>query len=194
MKGYFGIGVEGVSKAANVGTVFRTGHAFGASFVFTVRAQYNRREGGHSDTSDTPRSLPTYHFAGLEDFRLPLGCRLVGIEITDDAIALPSFRHPRQAAYILGSEREGLSPEIQSRCDYIVKIPTAFSLNLGVAGALILYDRLISLGRHAPRPVAEGAPTEEVPLPVFGDPIYKRKERIRAGRAAQAKAKLEAKS
>jgi tRNA G18 (ribose-2'-O)-methylase SpoU len=27
MKGYFGIGVEGISKAMNVGTLFRTAHA-----------------------------------------------------------------------------------------------------------------------------------------------------------------------
>ena len=194
MKGYFGIGVEGVSKAVNVGTLFRTAHAFDAAFVFTLRAQYNRREGALSDTSDTPRSVPTYHFADLESFRLPLGCRLVGVEITDDAIELPSFRHPRQAAYILGAEREGLSAELQSRCDYVVKIPTAFSVNLGVAGALIMYDRLLTLGRHASRPVAAGGPTEAVALPVFGDPVYKRKERIRAGRAAQAKARLESKS
>ena len=180
MKGYFGIGVEGVSKAMNVGTLLRTAHAFGASFVFTVRAQYNRREGGHSDTSDTPRSVPTYHFADLSTFRLPLGCRLVGVEIAADAIELPSFRHPRQAAYILGAEREGLSAELQARCDYLVKIPTRFSVNLGVAAALVMYDRLLTLGRHAPRPVAEGAPTEAAPLPVFGDPIYKRKQRARA--------------
>jgi tRNA G18 (ribose-2'-O)-methylase SpoU len=186
MKGYFGIGVEGVSKATNVGTLLRTAHAFGASFVFTVRAQYDRREGIRSDTSDTPLSVPTYHFADLADFRLPLECRLVGVEITDEAIDLPSFRHPRQAAYILGGEREGLSAELQARCDYIVKIPMRFSVNLGVAGSLIMYDRLISLGRHAPRPVAEGAPTEPVALPVFGDPIYKRKQRARA-RAALAK-------
>ena len=126
MKGYFGIGVEGVSKAMNVGTLFRTAHAFGAAFVFTLRAQYNRREGSASDTSDTPRSVPTYNFAGLEAFRLPQGCRLVGVEITDEAIELPSFRHPRQAAYILGAEREGLSRDLQSRCDYVVKIPTRF--------------------------------------------------------------------
>ena len=113
MKGYFGIGVEGVSKAMNVGTLFRTAHAFGAAFVFTLRAQYNRREGALSDTSDTPRSVPTYHFADLESFRLPQGCRLVGVEITDEAIDLPSFRHPRQAAYILGAEREGLSADVQ---------------------------------------------------------------------------------
>ncbi len=180
MKGYFGIGVEGVSKAVNVGTLFRTAHAFGAAFVFTVRAQYNRREGGHSDTSDTPRSVPTYHFADLASFRLPQGCRLVGVEISDQAIELPSFRHPRQAAYVLGAEREGLSGEMQALCDHVVKIPTRFSVNLGVAGALVMYDRLLSLGRHAARPVAEGGPTEPLALPVFGEPIYKRKQRQRA--------------
>lgn len=185
MKGYFGIGVEGVSKAMNVGTLFRTAHAFGASFVFTVRAQYNRREGGHADTSDTPRSVPTYHFADLQTFCLPQGCRLVGVEIAEDAIELPSFRHPRQAAYILGSEREGLSADLQSRCDYVIRIPTRFSVNLGVAGALVMYDRLLSLGRHAPRPVAEGAPTEAAALPVFGEPIYKRKQRKRLRAAAK---------
>lgn len=179
MKGYFGIGVEGVSKAMNVGTLFRTAHAFGASFVFTLRAQYNPREGGHSDTSDTPRSVPTYTFADLEAFRLPQGCRLVGVEITDQAVELPSFRHPRQAAYILGAEREGLSADVQSICDYVVKIPARFSVNLGVAGALIMYDRLLALGRHAPRPVAEGSPTEPVELPVFGEPMYKRRQRLR---------------
>lgn len=185
MKGYFGIGVEGVSKAMNVGTLFRTAHAFGASFVFTVRAQYNRREGGHADTSDTPRSVPTHHFADLKEFRLPQGCRLVGIEITEDAIELPSFRHPRQAAYILGSEREGLSREMQALCDHVVKIPMRFSVNLGVAGALIMYDRLLSLGRHAPRPVAEGGPIEAAPVPVFGEPLYMRKHRKRLRAAAK---------
>ena len=29
-RGYFGIGVEGVSKSANVGALLRTAHAFGA--------------------------------------------------------------------------------------------------------------------------------------------------------------------
>ena len=52
-------------------------------------------------------------------------------------------------------------------------------LLIGVAGALVMYDRVISLGRHAPRPVAEGAPTEAVELPVFGEPMYKRRLRLR---------------
>ena len=38
MRGYFGIGVEGISKSFNVGNLFRSAHAFGASFVFTETA------------------------------------------------------------------------------------------------------------------------------------------------------------
>ncbi|MCW5748499.1 MAG: RNA methyltransferase [Alphaproteobacteria bacterium] len=177
MKGYFGIGVEGVSKAMNVGTLFRTAHAFGASFVFTVNAQYRQRDAGQSDTSDTPATVPTYHFADIRDFRLPQGCRLVGVEITPEAIDLPSFRHPRQAAYLLGAEREGLSVAAQGLCDFVVRIPARFSVNLGIAGAIVMYDRLITLGRFADRPVAAGGPVAPLPAPVFGEPVWKRRRR-----------------
>ena len=68
-----------------------------------------RREGARADTSDTPRSVPTYRFAGLEDFRLPLGCRLVGIEITDEAMRqLPRLRRiPARVDSILGQAAQG---------------------------------------------------------------------------------------
>jgi len=170
MRGYFGIGIEGVSKAMNVGSLFRTAHAFGASFVFTVAAYYARAEGTKADTSDTTSHLPFYAFPDTESMVLPQGCSMVGIEITDTAIELPSFHHPKNAAYILGPERGAISPVLTERCDYIVKIPTKFSINLALAGALVMYDRMISLGRFAPRPVATGAPVEEVPEPVFGEP------------------------
>jgi tRNA G18 (ribose-2'-O)-methylase SpoU len=190
MKGYFGIGVERVSKAMNVGALFRTAHAFGASFVFTVDAQYSRREGTQADTADSTASLPHHDFKNIEALRLPTNCRLIGVEITDEAIELPSFRHPRQAAYVLGSEREGLSREMIELCDFVVRIPTRFSVNLSVAGALVMYDRVISLGRHAPRPVSAGGPTEKPAAPVFGAPIYQRKQRRRAEAAAKAALKL----
>ena len=41
--GTLGIGVEGISKAMNVGSIMRSAHAFGASFVFTVGAIYKGR-------------------------------------------------------------------------------------------------------------------------------------------------------
>ena len=105
MRGYFGVGVEGISKPMNVSAIMRTAHAFGASFVFTIRAVYSRHEGRRSDTSDAPEHLPLHEYDGLDDFTLPRGCDLIGVELTDDAVDLPSFRHPHQAAYVLGPER-----------------------------------------------------------------------------------------
>ncbi|MBO6784300.1 MAG: TrmH family RNA methyltransferase, partial [Alphaproteobacteria bacterium] len=78
MRGYFGVGVEGISKPMNVGAIMRTAHAFGASFVFTIDAAYSKREGGRSDTSDAPEHLPLHEYPSLEDFALPRGCELVG--------------------------------------------------------------------------------------------------------------------
>ena len=81
---------------------------------------------------------------------------LVGVELLDDAIELPSFRHPLNAAYVLGPERAGLSPALLARCRHVVRMPTRFALNLAVAGALVLYDRLLQHGRFAERPVGSG--------------------------------------
>ena len=72
MRGYFAIGIEGVSKPMNVGSLFRTAHAFGASFVFTVAADYSRVHCAKSDTSDTPGHLPFYGFPDVSSMILPV--------------------------------------------------------------------------------------------------------------------------
>lgn len=168
MRGYFGIGVEGVSKAYNVGNLFRSAHAFGANFVFTVNAQYDPMKGNKSDTSNALGQMPFYAFPDTNSMMLPQGCQLVGVELVEDSIELPSFRHPVQAAYILGPEGGSLSPQMIERCDFTVKIPTKFCLNVGIAGVVAMYDRLISKGRFAPRPVRAGGPTEALPEHVHG--------------------------
>jgi len=175
MRGYFAIGVEGVSKAMNVGSLFRTAHAFGAGFVFTVGATYPRREGAKADTSDAPGHVPFYSFPDVGSLVLPRGCKLVGVELLGDAHELPSFRHPAQAAYVLGPERGSLSDDLVRRCDHVVKIPTRFALNLGIAGAIVMYDRLVTLGRFPRRPERPGGPTEPLPDHVFGDPKIRKK-------------------
>lgn len=158
MRGYFGIGVEQISKSGNVGAVLRTAHAFGASFVFTVNAGLDPRELRMVDTSDAVTHLPLYVFDTVEALRLPEDCTLVGVELLDEAIELPSFRHPLRAAYVLGRERGNLSDEMLARCAHTVKIPTRFCLNVGLAAALVMYDRMICLGRFAERPVRVGGP------------------------------------
>ncbi len=178
MRGYFGIGVEGVSKAMNAGNLYRSANAFGASFMFTVAAVYTADD-ATSDTSDASGQLPFYRFETVETLLLPEGCALVGVEVHDDAVELPSFRHPRRAAYVLGMERMGLTDDMISCCDHLIRIPTRFSLNLASAGVVVMYDRLISLQRFGARPLVPGGPVEPLPEHVFGDPVWKRKQRRR---------------
>jgi hypothetical protein len=92
----------------------------------------------------------------------------------DGAIDLPSFRHPLNAAYVLGPERAGLSAVLLQRCDHVVRIPTRFALNLAVAGALVLYDRLLQHGRFADRPVGSGGPLEGLPATGHGAPRFRK--------------------
>ena len=118
MRGYFGIGVEGISKPMNLGNLLRSAHAFGASFFFTIDPAFNARETKRSDTSDAAKHLPLYCYDDVSALSLPRGCRLVGVELLDEAEALPSFRHPSAAAYVLGPERGSLSPALTQRCDH----------------------------------------------------------------------------
>ena len=174
-RGYFGIGVEGVSKSANVGALLRTAHAFDAAFCFTVGAGWDAREGRLADTADTPGHVPLWRFSAIEELNLPQGCVLVGVELLDSATDLPSFRHPLNAAYVLGPERSGLSPAMLARCRHVVRVPTRFSLNLSVAGALVLYDRLLQHGRFAERAVSSvGQPGAAPVRSGHGAPRFRR--------------------
>ncbi|MBK5912146.1 rRNA methyltransferase [Rhodothalassium salexigens] len=211
MRGYFAIGIDGVSKAGNMGNLIRTAHGFGAAFAFAIRPDYkppqaapipaNRanaddheaagaRAGRNplpadqakrfADTSRVADTVPYYEYDGLDALVLPRGCRLVGVEITDDAVAMPSFHHPPKAAYILGSERVDLSPALLARCDHVIKIPTQFSLNVATAGAIVMYDRLIAHGRFAERPLMPGGPAEPLPAHVHGRPKQRKQKRGQA--------------
>ena len=155
MRGYFGIGSEGLSKAHNLGVILRTAHAFGASFAFTIGSDADRLEARRTDTSGSETHLPYYAWDDFGSAQWPQGCVLVGVELTDDAVDLPSFRHPLNAAYVLGPEKGSLSPPVQDACAHIVKIPTAFCVNVGLAAAITLYDRSILFGGHAPRPLVQ---------------------------------------
>jgi tRNA G18 (ribose-2'-O)-methylase SpoU len=174
LRGYFAIGAERISKPLNLGNLMRSAHAFGASFVFTVAAHKTiaaaRPAMTKADTSRTPEHVPYYAWADLDEMVLPRGCELVGIELTEDARDLPSFRHPLRAAYVLGAERGSLTPAMIERCDHVVRIPTAFCINVAIAGAIVMYDRVRMLGHFAPPPVSPGGTVEPLPVHVHGVP------------------------
>src|SRR5262245_47956723 len=110
MRGYFGIGVEGISKEYNLGNLVRSAHAFGASFFFTVNADADMRKVRASDTAGSFDHVPYHAYESVAKMELPKDCVLVGVEFVDDSVELPSFRHPVRAAYVLGPEMGNLSP------------------------------------------------------------------------------------
>ncbi len=92
-------------------------------------------------------------------------------------IELPSFRHPRCAAYVAGPERGELSPELVKRCEFVIKIPTKFCINVATAGVIVMDDRLVSMGRFPARPVTSRGPIEPLPPHVRGAPVVRKKRR-----------------
>jgi tRNA G18 (ribose-2'-O)-methylase SpoU len=174
MRGYFGIGVEGISKPMNVGNLLRSAHSFGASFFFTIDPEVDVREMQRSDTSGAFGHIPFYNFDKVADLVLPRQTSLVAVELIEDSIDLPSFRHPQQAVYVLGPEKANVSDEMLARCDHVIKIPMKFCVNVGVAGAIVMYDRLISMGRFPDRPVHEGGPKGFAPQNLRSEQIVKK--------------------
>ena len=90
--------------------------------------------------------------------RCPKGCRLVGVELLDEAVDLPSFRHPLRAAYVLGPEQGSLSPELLARCDHVVRIPIELLRQPGHGRRHRHVRPRARLGRFADRPMGEGGP------------------------------------
>jgi tRNA G18 (ribose-2'-O)-methylase SpoU len=164
MRGFFAIGVEGISKPFNVANMIRSAYAFGASYFFMLAPNYNEGALNLVDTSAAAGHLPIFTYPDVAGLAVPSGAKVVGVEFTEDSIPLPSFRHPRRAVYVLGSEAGSLSPQVQARCNFIVRIPMRFCVNVGIAGALVMYDRLLTLGNHAPRPGLPGGPIDSQDL------------------------------
>lgn len=196
MRGYFGIGIDGASKVGNVGNLVRTAHSFGAAFAFAIDPAVNHGLGkspvrDHADTAKSAYNIPFYIYDSATDIQMPEASRMVVVEMTDDAIDLPEFPHPTRAVYILGGERSSVSKATLSRADDIIKIPTKFSLNVATAGAIVMYDRMRTLGRFADRPLMPGQKPDPVPRHVHGN-LYSRTERAKLAAKRETKAALKA--
>lgn len=71
------------------------------------------------------------------------GSRIVGVELADEAVRLADLRAARQrTVMVLGHEATGIPPDGLDCLDVAVEIPmvgTGASLNVAVAGSLVLY-------------------------------------------------------
>lgn len=138
---YFGIGIYQPKTAENIGSLWRTALVFGAQFIFVIDAKYKKQS---SDVFKTWSKIPLFQFTSLNAFNesVPYSCKLVGIEIENKATPLQSFKHPERAVYILGSENNGLPKSLIKKCHEIVILPGDKSLNVAVAGSIVMYDRI----------------------------------------------------
>lgn len=147
-RGYFGIGIVAGKTQENTGGLWRSAHAFGASFIFTAGHRYPRQP---SDTTKASRHVPLFTYPGAESLleQRPAGCQLIGVECAKDVSGvvcfLPDFDHPERAIYVLGAEDRGLPVAVQHECDHLLSIPSALCLNVATTGALVLYDRAAKL-------------------------------------------------
>jgi tRNA G18 (ribose-2'-O)-methylase SpoU len=147
-RGFYGIGIVGSKTPLNVGTLWRSAGILGAAFVFTAGRRYPHQA---SDTIKAWKHTPFFEFDGSDALfaAIPKGCMPIAVEMGDRAKPLSRFVHPERACYILGAEDTGVPKRVLDRCPYVVSIPGDHSLNVAVAGSIVLYDRVAKQGAVA---------------------------------------------
>lgn len=149
-RGFFGIAVYRAKHEVNVGTLWRSASSYGAAMVATVGERYQRQS---SDTTKAWRHTPLVHYRDIDDLieHLPHACPLVGVELDPRANLLTQYAHPDRALYLLGAEDHGLPVAVLDRCHQVVQIPSPqpWSLNVAVAGSLIMHDRFVKASHVA---------------------------------------------
>ncbi len=141
-RGYFGVGVYHAKSKVNIGTLMRSAYCFGASFVFTIGRRYKTQA---SDTVKCIEKIPCFHFADIESLRnnVPIGCRIVGVELADGAHEVGNYCHPDTCVYLLGAEDHGIPPNELKQCHDVIVVPGASQcLNVASAGSIVLFDRM----------------------------------------------------
>lgn len=146
---YCGIGIMQHKRDYNIGTLWRSAYILGASYIFTIGKSYKKQT---SDVLKTWARMPLFHYDSFEDFKanIPYDCRIVGVELDERAVPLKDFEHPYRSVYLLGAEDNGLPPEVLDQCHKLVQLPGSISLNVAVAGSLVLNDRVNKVATKLP--------------------------------------------
>ena len=139
-QGFFGIGIQNGKTPENLGVLWRSAQNMGASYIFTIGNRYAKQA---CDTHKAVGAMPYFHYESFNDFysNLPKGAMLVGVELDEESEDLETFIHPIRSVYLLGAEDHGLSKLAKEKSHFLVKFKSILSLNVSVAGSIVMYDR-----------------------------------------------------
>jgi tRNA G18 (ribose-2'-O)-methylase SpoU len=152
-----------ISKEHNVGSLVRTAHAAAATEVILVgEREWNLEAARTAELYTTITQL-----TDIDAFRSHLTSHrwnLVAVELDSRAVSLFDARYPDRPCFLLGAELGGVPDELLDESELVVQIPQwglVPSLNLAVAGSIVLYDFLAKLHREARLERPEGGLVNE---------------------------------
>jgi tRNA G18 (ribose-2'-O)-methylase SpoU len=138
--------IDGVVDTTNIGAIFRSAAALGIDAVLLTPSScdpLNRRAVRVSMGSVF--LLPwTWLEAPISSLRT-LGFRTAAMALSDNSVPIdnPSLKEEPQLAIVLGTEGDGLSPQVIQETDYVVRIPMwheVDSLNVAAASAVAFWE------------------------------------------------------
>jgi tRNA G18 (ribose-2'-O)-methylase SpoU len=133
-----------ISKEYNVGSLVRTAHAAAVSEVMLIgEREWNVEAARTAEDFTTVVRLDSGEelLARVND----RGWSLVAVELHHRAVSLFEAEYPERPCFLLGAELGGIPEQLLDACETIVQIPQwglVPSLNLAVAGSIVLYDYL----------------------------------------------------
>ena len=137
--------LEAVRSEGNLGSLIRTSEAIGGAGFILVGPRIDPFAPAVVRASMGALFRQTFirtNDRSLRNWVRRHRCRVIGAS-PDGSADLHRFDYPRPTILVLGEERQGLTPLQRDLCSDLVRIPmvgVADSLNLAVAGSLLLYE------------------------------------------------------
>ena len=134
--------VYNVGKRQNFGQLLRSAAAFGVTAIFIVGAEKLSTFGNQGTTLH----CEFRHFDDIKtakEYLVSKNIALVGIEISDDAVAVQEHPFKGDTCFMLGNEGTGMNQLQLDACDSFVYVPqysgATASLNVFIAGSIVLH-------------------------------------------------------
>lgn len=138
--------IDSVTDTTNIGAIFRSAAALGIDAILLTRSScdpLNRRAVRVSMGSVF--LIPWTWIDDIETEMHAAGFCTAAMALTDNSVSIddPKLKSLDKLAIIMGTEGDGLSHEVITKADYVVRIPMSHqvdSLNVAAAAALAFWE------------------------------------------------------